>query len=73
MRTTNLFLVLNEETMQVEMFNTSSREEEPKMVPRMFATEKEANDWASHTLNMWDVVNSHFEHEWLQHVPNQSN
>tara|TARA_R110002020_G_scaffold154529_4_gene334410 strand:- start:1079 stop:1576 length:498 start_codon:yes stop_codon:yes gene_type:complete len=68
---TKVFLVLNEETMQIEKqtigFNNGfNMHQEPKM----FETEKEANEWAAGQLEIWDVVKSHFEHNWIEHRQN---
>lgn len=59
MKTTKLFVVLNEETLNTMKgkFGKTAK----------FETEQEANNVASAKLNMWRVVRVHFNHEWLHH------
>jgi len=61
-KTTNLWVVLNEETLKIAR-------ETPLLGgrPAKFHSEKQANNWASERLNMWIAVKVHFNHRWLQH------
>tara|TARA_R110000787_G_scaffold277064_1_gene386179 strand:- start:342 stop:542 length:201 start_codon:yes stop_codon:yes gene_type:complete len=59
MRTTKLFVVLNEETLNtMKGFGGKTAK---------FETEEEADRVASESLDMWVVVKVHFTHRWLQH------
>ena len=59
MKTTKLFVVLNEETLNTMKGKGGKTAK--------FETEQEANRVASEKLNMWCVVKVHFNHEWLNH------
>lgn len=60
MKTTNLFIVLNEETLNTMKGKGGKTAK--------FATKQEANDTAAGKLNMWTVVPVKFEHRFLQHL-----
>jgi len=60
MKTTKLFVVLNQETLNTMKGKGGKT--------ARFETEQEANRVASEKLNMWCVVKVHFNHEWLQHT-----
>ncbi len=60
---TRVFVVLNEETMQIETKLTGK--------PRMFRSKDKANEWASERLEMWEVIKSVFMHSFIHHAPNQ--
>lgn len=71
LKTTNVFVVLNEETMQIAT-QTIGLNEGFAMheMPKIFETEKEADDWAAMNLEIWDVKKSHFNHKWIEHKQN---
>jgi len=60
MKTTKLFVVLNEETLNTMKGKHGKTAK--------FETEQEANAVASKKLNMWSVIKVHFNHEWLNHT-----
>lgn len=60
---TKVFTILDEQKMEIVKWENSS-------TAMMFATESEANKWASSNLEMWDVVKSQFNHKWIQHQQN---
>ena len=60
MKTTNLFIVLNEETLNTMKGKGGKTAK--------FATEEDANMEAGGRLNMWVVVKVHFNHKFLQHT-----
>ena len=60
-KTTKLWVVLNEETLQIERQNVGGK------APAKFNTEEQANNWASERLNMWVAVEIFFNHRWLNH------
>ena len=60
MKTTKLFVVLNEETLNtMKGFGGKTAK---------FATEEEANMEAAGKLALWTVVEVHFNHKWIQHT-----
>lgn len=59
-RTTNLWIVINEETLEVAKRKNGK--------PAKFATEKEADQWASERLNMWQTFHVHFLHPFISHT-----
>lgn len=63
--TTKLWVVLNEETLQIERQNVRGK------APAKFNTKQEANNWACERLNMWVAVKVHFNHRWLNHKVDQ--
>ena len=63
LRTTNLWIVLNEETLNTMKGKGGKTAK--------FETEEEADNAASGKLNMWCVVKVHFIHEWLHHKVNK--
>ena len=69
--TTNVFLILNEETMEIvtQTIGLNNGFAMHKM-PMLFSTEEEANDFAASNLEIWDVVKSNFNHKWIQHKQN---
>jgi hypothetical protein len=60
MKTTKLFIVINEVTLK------SSIDEETNEVAK-FETEKQADEWASERLEMWSVAKIHFNHKFIHH------
>ena len=60
MKTTKLFVVLNEETLNTMKGKGGKTAK--------FETEQEADNAAAEKLNMWCVVKVHFNHEWLSHT-----
>lgn len=71
-RITKVFLVLNEETMEIA--KTNSLDDNGMWVrptARMFATERDADLWARERFEMWDVICSNFKHKFIHHEPNQ--
>lgn len=60
MKTTKLFVVLNEETLNTMKGKGGKTAK--------FKCEKEANMVASEKLFMWSVVKVHFDHAWLNHT-----
>ena len=71
MRNTNVFTVLNEDTMTIAT-QTIERHNRTTMavLPAIFETKKDADEWASHRLEMWSVVKSNFNHKWIEHTQN---
>ena len=63
MKTTKVFLILNEQTMRIEVNEFGKA--------RMFETYRTADEWATGELNMFDIVKSHFTHDMLHHESNQ--
>ena len=59
MKTTKLFVVLNEETLNTMKGKGGKTAK--------FATEEEANMSAGGRLNMWTVVEVNFTHRFLHH------
>ena len=60
MKTTKLFVVLNEETLNtMKGFGGKTAK---------FATEEQADRVASESLYFWTVVEVHFIHKWIQHT-----
>jgi len=60
MRNTNLWIVLNEETLNTMKGKNNKTAK--------FSTKEEANEVASGKLNMWVVVHVNFNHKWLNHT-----
>ena len=60
MKTTKLFIVLNEETLNTMKGKGGKTAK--------FKTEKEADEAASEKLMMWTTVSVHFNHKWLNHT-----
>tara|TARA_Y100001963_G_C6559648_1_gene343709 strand:+ start:23 stop:208 length:186 start_codon:yes stop_codon:yes gene_type:complete len=60
MRTTKLFIVIDEENLKVATGKYAK--------PLKFETEEQANDWASNNCEVWRVFKVHFKHEWIQHT-----
>lgn len=60
MKTTKLFVVLNEETLNTMKGKGGKTAK--------FETEQEANECASHKLNMWRTVEVNFVHKFLHHT-----
>lgn len=58
MRTTNVYIILNEETLGVVSSDGKTRK---------FKTFKEANAFASEILEVWTIIHVAFEHKWIQH------
>jgi len=61
MKTTKLFIVIDEATLQTRI------NEETNQVAK-FKTEKEADEWASQRLEMWSVFKVHFNHKFIEHT-----
>ena len=59
MKTTELFIVLNEETLNTMKGRGGKTAK--------FRTEQEANGAAAERLNPWRVVKVHFKHKWFSH------
>jgi len=59
MQKTNLWIVLNEETLNTMKGKNGKTAK--------FKSEKDANEKASQKLNMWVCVNVNFTHKWLNH------
>ncbi len=60
MKFTNLFIVLNEETLNTMKGKGGKTAK--------FYTEEEANVKANAKLNMWSVIQIQFHHEFLNHT-----
>jgi len=60
MKTTNLFIVLNEETLNTLKGKGNKTAK--------FATEREADTFASGKLSIWTVVKVHFTDKWVKHT-----
>jgi hypothetical protein len=60
MKTTNLFVVLNEQTLNTLKGKGNKTAK--------FLTEREADTFAASKLNVWVVVKVHFVDEWIQHT-----
>ena len=60
MKTTKLFIVINEETLLTAKGKGNKTAK--------FETEEQANDWASQRLEVWRVFKVHFKHEHIQHT-----
>tara|TARA_R110000751_G_scaffold213701_1_gene317244 strand:+ start:1158 stop:1343 length:186 start_codon:yes stop_codon:yes gene_type:complete len=60
MRKTNLWIVLNEETLNTMKGKGGKTAK--------FETQAEANDAASEKLNIWISVNINFKHKFLNHT-----
>jgi hypothetical protein len=59
MKTTNLFIVINEESLNTMKGKGGKTAK--------FKTEKDADEAASGRLNLWTVVKIHFKHEFKAH------
>ena len=59
MKTTKLFIILNEETLNTMKGKGGKTAK--------FETKEEANIEAAGRLNMWVVVKVHFEHKFINH------
>ena len=60
MRTTKLFIVINEETLLTAKGKGNKTAK--------FETEEQANEWASQRLEVWRVFKVHFQHEHIHHT-----
>ena len=60
MKTTELFIVIDEATLQTRI------NEDTNEVAK-FKTEKEADQWASERLEIWSVAKIHFNHKFINH------
>tara|TARA_R110000751_G_scaffold293964_1_gene401745 strand:- start:54 stop:590 length:537 start_codon:yes stop_codon:yes gene_type:complete len=69
-KTTNVFTILNEDKMEIVKQTIRLKENIKYEMPMIFATEQEANEFASSKLEMWDVINSNFNHKFIQHNQN---
>jgi len=69
-KTTNVFTILNEDRMEIVKQTIRLKENIKYEMPMIFATEQEANEFASSKLEMWDVINSNFNHKFIQHNQN---
>jgi len=68
---TNVFMILDEDKMEIVnqtigLNNGFAKHE----MPMLFATKKEANEFAAGKLEIWDIVNSKFNHKFIQHKQN---
>lgn len=61
MKTTKLFIVIDEEKLEVSKDVNNGK-------PLKFETEEQANDWASRNCEVWKVFKVHFKHEHIQHT-----
>jgi|TARA_R110000744_G_scaffold352568_2_gene458728 hypothetical protein len=74
-KSTKLWVVLDEESLQIANENESKCEttiDTFNTKPAKFHTEKQANAWASQRLNMWVAVKVCFNHRWLNHKVDES-
>ena len=60
MKTTNLFIIIDEEKLEVFKSDTGQ--------PLKFKTKDDANMFAAERLEMWQVFNVHFTHKFLRHT-----
>tara|TARA_R100001244_G_scaffold19724_2_gene20542 strand:+ start:1200 stop:1847 length:648 start_codon:yes stop_codon:yes gene_type:complete len=71
---TNVFMILDEDRMEIVNqtfgFEYGSFFHNEKPTPMLFATKKEANEFAAGKLEIWDIVNSKFNHKFIQHKQN---
>ena len=57
---TKLFIVIDEATL------LTAKGKHNKTAK--FRTEKEADEWASHRVEVWSVVKIHFTHKFIEHI-----
>jgi len=70
-KTTNVFTVLDEDKMIIaEQTVALNNGFHKHVLPAIFETEKDADEWASSRLEMWTVVKSNFNHKFIQHKQN---
>ena len=70
-KTTNVFTILDEDKMIIaEQTIALNNGFSKHILPAIFETEKEADEWASSRLEMWTVVKSHFNHKFIEHKQN---
>lgn len=70
-KTTNVFTVLDEDKMMIaEQTIALNNGFHKHVLPAIFETEKDADEWASSRLEMWTVVKSHFNHKFIEHKQN---
>ncbi len=62
MRTTRVFIVLNEASLEIA---------KQKGEVRRFITEAEADKWARKNLHLWIVIKVYFKDKHIQHFSNQ--
>ena len=62
MRNTNIFVILDEETLEV-LKNKHG-------IARKFRSGKKANEFAAERLEMWAILHLHFNHKFIQHKSN---
>lgn len=60
--TTQLYIVINEETLD------TLKGKDGKTAK--FTTGKDADSFASERLEIWSVSKIHFKHKWINHTPN---
>jgi hypothetical protein len=65
MRTTNLYVIINDETLQT-VWGVNS---EGHSAVAKFHSEGEADTFASTFLESWSVVHIHFIHKHIHHIP----
>lgn len=62
MRNTNLYIIINEYDLTALSDNEGNT--------LKFKTEEEANEYASHRLEMWQIFHAHFNHKFIHHTIN---
>jgi len=60
MKTTELFIVIDEATLQTRI------DKKTKEVAK-FKTKKDADEWACGEVEMWSVAKIHFTHPFIEH------
>lgn len=60
--TTHLYIVINEETLDTLKGKDG--------VTAKFTTRKEADSFASQSLELWSIKEIFFKHKWINHTPN---
>jgi hypothetical protein len=60
MKTTELFIVIDEATLQTKI------NKKTKKVAK-FKTKQDAEEWACQEVEMWKVVKIHFTHSFIEH------
>lgn len=68
--TTNVFTILNEDKMEIVKQTIRLKENIRYEIPMIFETEWQAEKWAASNLECWNIINSNFEHKFIQHKQN---
>ena len=70
-KTTNVFTILNCDTMEIATqtvaLNNGFHKHESPMI---FETEEQAENFASSTFECWEIINSHFTHNFIEQKQN---